>query len=153
VELRLAVLDILNKHTPDVGWQLLVELLPRSHDTSRPSPKSRFRETGASKTEAPSYAMVWESQRAIVSRALARLDDRPERFVVIINALGNVESEQRASALCQTRRRPLSRFVIHQIFSGRLETHDAIHFFEVSVTDLVTKIDVCVCVTKLACWP
>ncbi|MDR3469928.1 MAG: hypothetical protein P4M07_28710 [Xanthobacteraceae bacterium] len=99
VQQRLAVLDYIIPRLPTVSWDLLVKLFPRDSDTSTPSQTPRFREAGASERETLTYAVVWESQRGIVSRALDLAGDDPQRLATIIGALGNFEPEQRLRAL------------------------------------------------------
>ena len=43
---RLASLDLIIRHTPDVAWQLLLKILPHDHDNSMSTSKPRFRNLG-----------------------------------------------------------------------------------------------------------
>lgn len=89
--LQLAVLDAIATKEPEIGWKLLVELLPKFADTSFPTSQPRFRESGASEKEVLTYSVVWESQREIAMRALGLAQGSASRLVTIINKMGNFE--------------------------------------------------------------
>jgi hypothetical protein len=96
---RLAALDYVIPRVPSVAWELVVNLFPKSHDTSMPTAKPKFRESGASDKEALTYGVVWEGHRQIISRALDLAADDPERLAVIITAFGDFEPDLRARTL------------------------------------------------------
>jgi hypothetical protein len=76
LRVRLAALDTIISREPCIGWDLIVKLLPKDHDTSGPTAKPRFREASASERETLTYGLIWESQREIVSRALDLVGNR-----------------------------------------------------------------------------
>jgi hypothetical protein len=84
VKQRITVLDLIMLRVPAVAWDLLAVLMPQDSDTSAFTQKPRFREAAASEREALTYAVVWESQREIVSRALNLAENNPERLILII---------------------------------------------------------------------
>jgi hypothetical protein len=99
LRVRLAAIDTIIAREPAIGWELIVQLLPRDHDTSGPTAQPRFREAGASERETLTYGLIWESQREIVSKALDLVGDNPSRWITIIKELSNFEPPLRASAL------------------------------------------------------
>jgi hypothetical protein len=92
---RLATLDQLLAREADVGWDLLVRLLPGYHGVASPTAKPRYREAGASESEVLTYGLVGEGHRQIVERTFAAAGDNPERWVVVIGHLAAFEPAQR----------------------------------------------------------
>ena len=72
---------------PDVAWDLLVKLLPRSHEHSSPTQAPVFREFH--KTEVLTYAVVWDSQNFVVEQAILRAGNEPSRWTTLIDAMSN----------------------------------------------------------------
>jgi hypothetical protein len=99
LRVRLAAIDTIIAREPAIGWELIVKLLPKDHDTSGPTAKPRFREAGASERETLTYGLIWESQREIVSKALDLVGDNPSRWITIIKELSNFEPPLRTRAL------------------------------------------------------
>ncbi len=98
LEHRLRVIDKTIEAVPDVGWELLMSLLPRSHDTSSPTRKPKFREAGASQQEVLTNAKVWAAQDYVIERALEQVADSSSRWIDLIDRLTDWPSKQRASA-------------------------------------------------------
>ena len=122
LRVRLAALDTIIAREPAVGWELIVKLLPRGHDTSFPTAKPRFREAGASERETLTYGLIWESQREIISRALDLVGNNPSRWTTIIKELGNFEPPLRTRAL-----ELLDDFLGRTTEEGRYEVWAALH--------------------------
>lgn len=96
---RIGALDYIIRTVPGVGWDLLTKLLPRSQDTSSPAVKPKFREAGASEAESLTYGVVWESEREIISRALAQAERQPTRLVTIIKSMSEFQPDSRNKTL------------------------------------------------------
>lgn len=92
---RTAVIELIIQHVPDIAWELLVKLFPRSHDTSSPTMKPHYREFGGSDKETLTYAVVWESQRNIINMALDMVGRNHTRLINIIEAMSDFEPELR----------------------------------------------------------
>jgi hypothetical protein len=88
-ELRITVIDRLLRDYPAIGWELIVALLPRSHDHATPTAKPRLREAGASERERVTRRSVWDSQRSIVSRSLEFAGEHVSRWVTVIKTMSN----------------------------------------------------------------
>lgn len=86
---RMLVLDQLVDRTPQIGWQLLVSLLPKSHDSNPPTQKPRFREVMSDKAETLTNGVVWRSQAAIIDRVLSLAAGIPDRLSIVIDSLYN----------------------------------------------------------------
>ncbi|NLS02207.1 hypothetical protein HGP14_02335 [Rhizobium sp. P32RR-XVIII] len=98
LEHRLRVIDKTTESVPEVGWELLMSLLPRTHDTSSPTRKPKFREAGASQEEVLTNAKVWAAQDYVVERALEQVRNSGSRWIDLIDRLDDWPSKQRASA-------------------------------------------------------
>ena len=95
---RMAALDQVCRREPEVGWQLIVKLLPGLHEIASPTAKPRYLEAGASGRELLTYALVDEGRRQIVERAFKVAGDVPERWSTIVGELSAFESPQRIKA-------------------------------------------------------
>jgi len=95
---RLAVLDQVIAEEPDVGWKLLIELLPGLHEVAFPTAKPRYLEAGASERETLTYGLVADGRRGIVERAISLAGEHPERWVELIKEMSLFEEAQRVRA-------------------------------------------------------
>ena len=95
---RMATLDQVIAKEPDVGWKLVIELLPRFHEVSTPTAKPRYLEAGASEREILTYGLVADGRKGIVERALALAEENPERWVTLIKEMAIFEAPQRTRA-------------------------------------------------------
>lgn len=82
---RKGVLAHVLNAVPEVAWDLLVKLLPRSHDHSSPTQTPVFREFN--ETEVLTYAVVWDAQDFVVEQAIARAGTEPSRWMTLIDAM------------------------------------------------------------------
>lgn len=87
LRVRLQVLDILIDRHPGIGWELLAGLLPALHDHTSGTAKPRWRDDGSEQAEALTYANVEEARLAVITRALDRVGNDPERWKAILDAL------------------------------------------------------------------
>jgi len=95
---RLAALDQVIAKEPDVGWRLVVELLPGLHEVATPTAKPRYLEAGTSDREILTYGLVADARRGIVERALVRAGENPERWGTLIKEMSVFEAPQRTRA-------------------------------------------------------
>ena len=95
---RMAALDQVFAKEPDVGWKLVVELLPGLHEVATPTAKPRYLEAGASDREILTYGLVADARRGIVERALVLAGENPERWGTLINEMSVFEAPQRTRA-------------------------------------------------------
>ncbi|MEK0233850.1 hypothetical protein [Ralstonia pseudosolanacearum] len=96
---RIACLDTILRVCPDVGWQLLVKLLPRPHDTSSPTQHPKLRDFAPEAPEEITFGLVWDFETAVVDRALAMAGEDGERLRVLISAFGMFQQPNRAKLL------------------------------------------------------
>lgn len=83
---RLATLDAIVEVQPAVGWNLLVQLLPKIHDAKGPTQRPRFRDAGASARETLTHALVAETYDAVADRVLELVLEDGKRWVQIVEA-------------------------------------------------------------------
>jgi hypothetical protein len=88
---RLAALDQIVQRVPDVGWSLILLLLPTTHVSWMQTSKPKFREADSSNRQIVTYALIWEQQREIITRALDLAEDKADRWVEIVKAITNFE--------------------------------------------------------------
>jgi hypothetical protein len=95
---RLAVLDQIIATEPEIGWQLLMKILPGLHEVAFPTAKPRYLEAGASERETLTYGLVADGRRGIVERAMSQAGENPERWVQLIKEISQFEEAQRVRA-------------------------------------------------------
>lgn len=69
-EQRLKAIDAIVRRYPQIGWNLLVKLAPRYHDSSEPSPLPDWRDFTFDEREVLTWSAVHEAARAIGRRLL-----------------------------------------------------------------------------------
>jgi hypothetical protein len=84
---RLSALDYIIANEPDIGWQLILKLLPEHHSIGQHTAMPRFREAGGSERETLTNRLVWEAYSQIIDRAIQMADDNADRWTTIIRGL------------------------------------------------------------------
>jgi hypothetical protein len=100
-ERRIACLDAILSISPEVGWQLLLKLLPRLHDSSSRTHHPKIRDLAPKVTEEITFGLVWDFEAAIVNRALVLAGNDEERIKMLIGSFGAFRAESRALVLAQ----------------------------------------------------
>ncbi|EGV29622.1 hypothetical protein ThidrDRAFT_3214 [Thiorhodococcus drewsii AZ1] len=98
---RIACLDAILRACPDVGWQLLKKLLPRSHDFSSHTQHPKLRDFAPEKPEEITFGLVWDFEAIVVDRALVAAGDDETRLGVFVEALGQLQTPNRAKVLAR----------------------------------------------------
>lgn len=98
---RIACVDAILGACPEVGWQLLVKLLPRHHDSSSPTHHLKIRDLAPKVPEEITFGLVWDFEAAIVNRALVAAGNDEDRITVLIGSFGSFQADSRASVLAQ----------------------------------------------------
>lgn len=91
LEQRIDALEFVIKNVDDIAWPLIDNLLPNpgssfTTGTSQPN----WREAGRDKRENLTYAIVWESEEYIISRALDLAGTKPERWNRILQSITRI---------------------------------------------------------------
>jgi hypothetical protein len=92
---RMSALDEIIRTTPDVGWRLTRSLLPSTYGTSSPTCKPRLREAYTIDRAAITYSELWETQTAVVQRAIAGASHSDKRWTQLIRAWSNFPKAER----------------------------------------------------------
>lgn len=99
-QLRLAALDAILENHPQVGWKLLMSLLPSSlGSVSTPTAKPRLREAGAADRKPMTYRELGEIESAVMQRAIRQAADGVDRWLELIPTLGNFVPDARNDAI------------------------------------------------------
>jgi hypothetical protein len=97
LEKRLEAIDTLMERESEVGWELLMALMPRNHDSCFPTHKPCWRQFSEKTENTITIAERWESIRAITERVLIHVNDDGQRWVKILEnfpALPNGERQR-----------------------------------------------------------
>jgi hypothetical protein len=89
-EFRLAVIDALVAAHPEIGWKLLLVLMPKMLDTGFQSVSPHFRDAGASDRETLTWAILYKTITAIVSLAVRLAGTDPLRWESVLDSLGSL---------------------------------------------------------------
>lgn len=108
---RIACIDYLITECPAVGWQLLVKLLPKSHGTSSSTQKPRLRDVAPILEEVLTFGLVWDSEHAVVSRAVRMAEGHDERVILLVKSFSSF--------------RPADREAVLQLVDSHLAKHEA----------------------------
>ncbi len=98
---RLKVIDRIARQYPAVGWNLLLALAPRSHDTSEPSSKPNWRDFTPDEPEAITWPSVATAASAIGKRVLQHVGDNGERWRALLDLWSNFDPAWRTAAAKQ----------------------------------------------------
>jgi len=96
---RLDVLDSIVRQVPTIGWNLLVQLLPKMSDMKDAVARPKFREAGASEREVLTDSLVSETYDAITDRVLEMLGDHADRWLAVIDSFPNFSPGRKAQFL------------------------------------------------------
>jgi len=99
LEKRLQALDILLKKEPEVGWKLLIKIMPRFHDTCTPTHKTcwrRFLEKTNNRITINEYL---ESIGIVVDKLLENVDNNEEKWIEIMKYFHNLPPQEREKIL------------------------------------------------------
>ncbi len=96
---RLAVLQTLIAQVPEIGWNLVVGLIPGARDIQMEPPRPRFRDAGASERENLTYPMLYEAIGWLSERAAVLAGVDPEKWIVLLEKLNQIPLQSRGSLI------------------------------------------------------
>jgi transcriptional regulator with XRE-family HTH domain len=96
---RLKVIDRLLRTVPNAAWNLMLDILPKSMDSSSYNPKPKWRDFAEGEPENRTYALIDRGTRALTDRLIANTGTDPKRWVEVIQHLGSLPPDIRAAAL------------------------------------------------------
>jgi hypothetical protein len=95
---RLRIVEGILDRRQDIGWQLILGLLPRPHDISQPTYQPLFRDWKSRVTK-PTFADHFEMIRGLVALALAHLHRAPQSWSAFIDFLPNLPHDELSRCL------------------------------------------------------
>lgn len=99
IDIRLGILTSLVKSNDAVGWEMIVKLLPKRHDSSSPTHKPMFKEFGGSELKTLTYGDIWKSSSRVVDLLLELSGDSVERWCEVVVNIDNFEKEDQKKAV------------------------------------------------------
>lgn len=99
LSVRLAALDNLRRHVPDIAWRLLLAILPKRHDIATPSYAPRWRDWKDAWRERVPFEEYRHTIDAVVTRLLDDVGASGERWSDLIRILGDLPHDQTIRAL------------------------------------------------------
>lgn len=104
---RMSALDFIRKHEPDAAWKLMLDILPRGHDTSTPSPMPRWRDFTVDKIEVVTYGLIGRGAAAITERLLADVDLNCSRWTQLLDRFADLAPNQEIGLATLERAEPM----------------------------------------------
>lgn len=92
---RIKALDALIRALPDVAWELLLKLAPRSHDSSSSTARPKLRDTTPLNPEILTFGLVWKTEEKLLDRALRLANGNDERLLQLVENLASYRKESR----------------------------------------------------------
>lgn len=96
---RIACLDLILSANQAIGWQLLMKLLPKNHDSTSPTQRPKLRDVEPKNPEVLTFGLVWDFQAAVVSRAVTMAADDEDRIIALIKAFSAFQPASRSAVL------------------------------------------------------
>jgi len=84
LEKRLYEIDLLIEREPEIGWNLLTDIMPRSHDCCSPTPKPRWRQFSDKTEDKVTIPEYFQSVRAIIDRLLQYVGNDVQRWLKML---------------------------------------------------------------------
>ncbi|RJO61276.1 hypothetical protein C4544_03325 [candidate division WS5 bacterium] len=122
LEQRLDVVDILIEREPEIGWDLLVSLMPHNHDSCSPTHKTRWRRFSEKTEIKVTFAEHLAGIKAITTRLLAHVGNDGHRCVKVLENFPSLPPDERCSII----ERLLSS--VGTISKGRLEMWNKLRY-------------------------
>lgn len=95
---RLKVIERLVKVQPRAAWDLMLALLPKSHDVGSNNPKPRWRDFSEDETETVTYGLIDRGTRALTTLLIANAGADATRWAGFIEHLGSLPPDIRDAA-------------------------------------------------------
>jgi hypothetical protein len=91
LDLRLQALDLILERVPDMGWKLLIELMPKSYgESSFQTNEPIWRDFGRSEREILTNKIVRDNYIGIINRAITHAQMIPDRWIELIDYYDDV---------------------------------------------------------------
>lgn len=95
LEKRLEAVDILVEREPEIGWKLLVDLMPRSHDSSFLTHKPRWRQFSEKTEITITIAEHLAAVKAIIERLLRHVGNDGKRWADVLENFSALPPEEK----------------------------------------------------------
>ncbi|WP_420561974.1 XRE family transcriptional regulator [Tepidicaulis sp.] len=87
---RLRALDAIRKHETDTAWKLMLDILPKGHDSSTPSPMPRWRDFAVDKVESVTWGLIGRGAAEVSDRLLTDVGLSQARWSQLLDRLGDL---------------------------------------------------------------
>jgi hypothetical protein len=93
---RIKALDLLLERVPDIGWKVLMKLMPKSYgESSFSTNEPIWRDFGRSDREILTNKIVRDTYVSIIDRAISHVGRNPDRWVELIDYYDDVSNDHR----------------------------------------------------------
>lgn len=125
---RLKALDLVRREVPAAAWKLMLGILPTGHDAYSPSLGARWRDFSTDRPERVTYGLIGRGAAAVRQRLLDDAGANPERWVALIDRLGDMPEDagtvlDRLAAVEPTLGDAPSRKAVRDVLRRQLHRH------------------------------
>ncbi len=92
---RFVAIDRLIQKLPEVAWDLLLLLLPRTQDIGSSTARPKLRDTRPLESEHITFGLVWETEDRVMDRVIFLSQRAEPRAVPLVSFLSNLRPENR----------------------------------------------------------
>lgn len=93
---RFIAIDRLIERVPDVAWDLLLLLMPRSYDIGMPTVRPKLRDSTPIEPEIITFGLVWMTETYILERAIKLSKNNENRTTSLVKYLHQLQPDNRA---------------------------------------------------------
>ncbi len=95
LEKRLDILDVLVERYPEIGWNLLIDLMPKNHDIGYPTSKPVWRQISEKTDMKITISEIMDGTKEIVNRLLSNVGNDGARWVKILDNYSELPRDER----------------------------------------------------------
>lgn len=95
-EQRLRVLDLIRKREPEAAWKLMLNILPRGHDSLSPTPRPRWRDFTVDNVEVVTRGLFGDGAVAVSERLLTDVELNPTRWSQLLERFADLAPDHEA---------------------------------------------------------
>ncbi len=98
-EERMSILEKIVKEEPEVGWKLLLSMLPEHHGIAQPTHKMRWRIFDKNTNLTYTYKEIWDTHSVVVSLLIRLFDFSEQKFSQLIEKSVTLSPNDRKKVL------------------------------------------------------
>ncbi|HUF69219.1 MAG TPA: hypothetical protein VMM79_11315 [Longimicrobiales bacterium] len=99
IDQRLQVVDLIRRREPEVGWNLLLQLIPSGHESATRTHSPRWRSWRPEEEQGVTYGDIGHAVRELARRALEDAGARGDRWAALLSRIADLPGDMRQSVV------------------------------------------------------